>query len=116
MALGNQIPDKTLLNAVTCGARRDVYTTEGGYRHELRDYFVPFEQTALLCRMRYLPPFALFGAGHAAAENRLQDHLTDYTRLLGALAEGRLDLDRAESEQTLSDNLAELISDPEEGV
>ena len=111
---GRALEGKILLNAATCGARREVYTAEGGYRHELRDYFVPFEQTALLCRMRYLPPFALFGAGHAEDENRLQDHLTDYTRLLGALAEDRLDLDRAERELTLSDHLAGLISNPGE--
>ena len=111
---GRALEGKILLNAATCGARREVYTAEGGYRHELRDYFVPFEQTALLCRMRYLPPFALFGAGHAADEDRLENHLSDYGRLLGALAEGRLDLDRAEREPTLSDNLAALITGPGE--
>ena len=111
---GRALEGKILLNAVTCGARREVYTHGGGYRHELREYFAPFEQTALLCRMRYLPPFALFAAGHAADEDRLQEHLTDYGRLLAALAEGRIDIDRAERELTLSDDLDQLISAPQE--
>ena len=110
---GRALEGKILLNAATCGARREVYTATGGYRHELRDYFMPFEQTALLCRMRYLPPFALFGAGHAAEEERLQSHLSEYRELLTALAEGRLDLDRAERVLALSDGLAELISSPQ---
>jgi putative NADPH-quinone reductase len=108
---GRELEGKTLLNAVTCGARREVYSRDGGYSYELRDFFVPFEQTANLCRMRYLPPFALFAAGHAADEGRLLDHVSGYQRLLSALVEERLDLDRAERQLTLSDDLENLISD-----
>jgi putative NADPH-quinone reductase len=111
---GRALEGKVLLNAVTCGARREVYTRGGGYSYELRDFFTPFEQTALLCRMRYLPPFALFAAGHAAEEHRLQNHLANYGRLLRALVEGRFDIDRAEREKTVSDHLDELISAPGE--
>ena len=101
---------KVLLNAVSAGARREVYCRNGGYGHELREFFAPFEQTALLCRMRYLPPFVLFAAGHAVDEDRLEDHIADYRLLLSALVEGRLDLDRAERQDTLSDNLRDLMS------
>jgi putative NADPH-quinone reductase len=107
---------KVLLNAVTCGARREVYCREGGYSHELRDFLIPFEQTAKLCRMRYLPPFALFAAGHAAEEDRLEEHVEAYERLLRALVEGHLDLDRAEDGLTLSDELDELIATPQGSV
>lgn len=107
---GRALEGKVLLNAVTCGARREVYSQGGGYSYELKDFFAPFEQTAVLCRMRYLPPFALFAAGHAEEENRLQNHVEDYERLLGALARDRLDLDRAEKGLTLSDHLGDLIA------
>jgi len=106
---GDALQGKVLLNAVSCGARREVYSRGGGYDNELRGFFAPFEQTALLCRMRYLPPFALYAAGHAMEEDRLDGHVTDYRRLLSALAEDRIDLDRAEKENTLSDRLGELI-------
>jgi len=100
---------KILFNAVTAGARREVYSCDGGYSYELRDFFVPFEQTARLCRMRYLPPFALFAAGHAADEDRLGDHVRAYEALLKALVEDRLDLDRAETLKILSGNLDDLM-------
>jgi glutathione-regulated potassium-efflux system ancillary protein KefG len=112
---GRALEGKVLLNAVTCGARRDVYSRSGGYSHELREFFAPFEQTALLCRMRYLPPFALYAAGHAAGEGRLERHVDDYAALLGALVGNRLDLDRAERQETLSDHLHDLMS-PAAGV
>jgi putative NADPH-quinone reductase len=107
---GSALEAKVLFNAVTAGARRDVYSRDGGYSHELKDFFVPFEHTARLCRMRYLPPFALFAAGHAAEEDRLDGHVRDYTNLLEALVEGRVDLDRAEEQTTLSDRLDSLIT------
>ena len=107
---GTALDGKVLLNAVTCGARREVYCRDGGYGQELREFFAPFEQTALLCRMRYLPPFVLYAAGHAVDEDRLEDHTADYRVLLDALVGGRLDLDRAERQDTLSHHLRDLMS------
>jgi len=107
---GTALEGKVMFNAVTAGARREVYSRDGGTSYELKDFFVPFEQTARLCRMRYLPPFALYAAGHAADENRLGDHVHAYEALLKALVEDRLDLDRAEHLDALSDNLDELMA------
>lgn len=101
---------KVMLNAVSAGARREVYSRDGGYEYELRDFFTPFEQTAKLCQMRYLPPFALYAAGHAADEDKLDAHVRDYTTLLNALVQDRLDLHRAERRNTLSDRLGELVA------
>jgi putative NADPH-quinone reductase len=105
---------KVLLNAVTAGGHREIYSRDSGYRLELRDFFAPFEQTALLCRMRYLPPFVLFAAGYAADDGRLATHIEHYRRLLTALVQNRLDLDRAEKALTLSESLTEVISTPAE--
>ncbi len=113
-AEGRALEGKVLLNAVTCGARREVYSRGGGYSYELRDFFAPFEQTAVLCRMRYLPPFALFAAGHAADENRLQEHVADYERLLTAMVENRLDLEKAEKRLMLTGHLGDLIMESAE--
>ena len=106
---GTALEGKVLLNAVSAGARREVYCRNGGYGYELREFFAPFEQTAGLCRMRYLPPFVLYAAGHAVDEDRLEDHTADYRFLLSGLVEGRLDLDRAERQDTLSHNLRDLM-------
>lgn len=111
---GRALEGKTAFNVVTCGARREVYTREGAYRHELRELFAPFEQTFLLCRMQYLGPFAIFAAGHAVEEDRLEGHIAAYKQLLTALVEGRLDIPGAEKAKTLSDNLDTLIKKPAE--
>ena len=109
---GRALEGKLFFNAVTAGGRREAYTREGQNRFELRDLFTPFEQTVCLCRMQYLPPFALFGAGHAAEEGRLEPHAEDYQRLLQAAAEDRIDLARAEGVCALSDDLDTLLLEP----
>lgn len=106
---GVALAGKLAFNAVTAGARRDAYTPEGAHGAELRSLLVPFEKTVRLCRMRYLAPFGLFGAGRAVEEARLERHIQDYVRLLTALVEDRVDLARAEAASTLSDALDRLI-------
>jgi len=113
-AEGHALDGKVLINAVTAGAREDVYTRSGDYRMSLRQFFAPFEHTALLCRMRYLSPLALYAAGHAAEEDRLAEHVERYRRLLRALVEDRLDVRGAERAECLRTELDELIETPEE--
>ncbi len=106
---GDALHGKVLLNAVTAGAREDVYDNAGQYELSLRQYFAPFEHTAILCGMRYLSPFALYAAGHAAEEDRLNQHVERYRRLLAALVEERLDLAAAQRTDCLRADLEGLI-------
>lgn len=110
---GHALEGKTLVSAVTAGAREEVYAPDGSYELTLRQYFAPFEHTALLCRMRYLAPFALYAAGHAEEEGRLDAHLERYRKLLEALVEERLDLDAAARAKCLRSDLEGLVQEPE---
>lgn len=106
---GHALDGKVALNAVTCGATRDVYTAGGANEIELRALLAPFEKTFHLCRMRYLAPFALFGAALATEDGRLEAHARDYTALLTALVENRVDLDAAEAVLAMTDDLEPLL-------
>ena len=106
---GHALDGKILINAVTAGAREDVYSRSGRYELTLRQYFAPFEYTALLCRMRYLSPFALYAAGHAREEDRLEQHAERYRLLLRSLVEGTLDIDGAERAECLRTDLEGLV-------
>lgn len=107
---GHALDGKIALNVVTTGAQREAYTDEGSNGAELRALLMPFEKTFQLCRMRYLAPFALFGAGRAVEEDRLDRHVRNYEALLAALVEDRLDFDAAEAAYTLSDHFAALVA------
>jgi glutathione-regulated potassium-efflux system ancillary protein KefG len=115
-AAGHALDGKIMLNAVTCGAAQETYEPDGAYQNTLRQLFAPFEQTARLCGMRYLPPFALFGSGHAREQGRLEAHAHDYFRLIDALARDEIDLDRTLALQALPERLDGIINTRKESV
>lgn len=47
--------------AVTTGGSRESYAPHGFNRHTMEEFLLPFQQTALLCGMSYLPPFLVQG-------------------------------------------------------
>ena len=91
---GTALAGKLFFCAVTAGGPRSAYGAEGYNRFPLRVLLSPLEQTANLCGMIYLPPFALFGARHAAEGATLALHAARYRRLLEALRDDRLDPER----------------------
>ena len=98
--------------ALTAGGSGSAYCAEGYNHFSIRELLRPLEQTAILCGMTYLPPFALFGARTAVEEGRIAAHVADWTRLLGALRDDRLDLKRAVSLPRLNVDLDMIIRPP----
>ncbi len=99
---GIALRGKTMLQAVTTGGSAEVYCEAGRHGHTVRDFLLPYEQSARLCGMRYLAPFVVHSIGHLdnaalAARSR------DYARVLSALREGTLDLEAATAVRCLND-------------
>lgn len=100
---GDALHDKIYLHAVTAGSATAAYSAEGRNRFDLRALFAPFEQTALLCGMVYLPPFALFEATTEIEEASLNAHVSSYARLLRSLRDDSLDMDKAVVARSLTE-------------
>lgn len=81
---GEQLRGKWILNAVTSGGSREVYQEEGRNRYTLRQFLAPFDQTAWLCHMQYLPPFAVQGT-HRLSDAALEAAAAHYSDLLQRL-------------------------------
>ena len=60
-AEGRALEGKLALQAVTTGGGLESYRRAGTNRYTVREFLAPFEQSARLCRMRYLPPFVVHG-------------------------------------------------------
>lgn len=78
---GNALQGKKILNVVSAGGRREAYQSEGHNRFKLREFLTPFDQTATLCKMTYLPPFAIQGT-HRLTESTLKEETLLYQQLL----------------------------------
>lgn len=106
---GTALRGKVFFSSLSAGGPEAAYCSVGYNHFSIRDLLRPLEQTALLCGMVYLPPFALFGARTAVEEGRLADHVADWVRLLEALRDRRLDLDSARRFPRLNHDLNAVI-------
>jgi glutathione-regulated potassium-efflux system ancillary protein KefG len=76
---------KFVFTALSTGGSRESYTAGGSNRFTLREFLRPFDQTAALCGMRYLPPFAVQGT-HRLTEVQLAKQAALYRLLLTRLS------------------------------
>ncbi|MBN2106830.1 MAG: NAD(P)H-dependent oxidoreductase [Deltaproteobacteria bacterium] len=80
---GCSLEKKQLFIAVTTGGSREAYGADGFNRFALSELLRPLEQTACLCRMMYLPPFAVQGMASLT-----QEHLGRYALLYRLAIQG----------------------------
>ena len=99
---GNALVGKKSLNVLTAGGTREVYCSEGKNNYTIKEFLRPFEQTARLCGMEYLPPYAVMGT-HKLSEEQLTDHVSQYQQLIKSLQESDLDVPEGDSCQFLND-------------
>ncbi len=104
---GEALHGKTFLCAITAGGSESAYREQGYNHYTIRELLRPLEQTAVLCGMRYLPPFALFGARTALDEGRVSEHVAQWLTVLDKLRDGRLKPQQTDSFAQLQQYLAE---------
>ena len=69
---GDKLSGKIVFNAITTGGNAEAYCPDGHNCYTVPDFMRPFEQTARLCLMDYLPPFAVMGTHKMTQEQILQ--------------------------------------------
>ena len=84
---GGALANKLVFNSITSGGQRTAYSGEGYNRFTINELLVPFNQTAYLCKMIYLPPFAIHGT-HRITKEELTEASKEYRELLEILVEG----------------------------
>jgi len=68
---GVYLKNKYILNAITSGGTAETYGPDGKNRFTLKELLQPFEQTAKLCNMNYLPVFHV-GGTHRISHEKLK--------------------------------------------
>jgi len=71
---GTALQGKDLWLAVTTGSPEASYHPQSYHRYFFDAFLPPYEQTAALCGMRFLPPLLLHGA-HRASEEAVAAHV-----------------------------------------
>jgi glutathione-regulated potassium-efflux system ancillary protein KefF len=78
---GGSLHGKDLWLVATTGGSQESYRPDRHNRYFFDAFLPPYEQTAVMCGMRFLPPFVLHGA-HRASEAAVDAHAAMYARRL----------------------------------
>jgi glutathione-regulated potassium-efflux system ancillary protein KefF len=78
---GNALRGKDLWLVASTGGPESSYHPQGYNRYFFDAFLPPYEQTAALCGMRFLPPMILHGA-NSASESEVSQHVETFTQRL----------------------------------
>ncbi|HMU04730.1 MAG TPA: NAD(P)H-dependent oxidoreductase, partial [Saprospiraceae bacterium] len=73
-----------LMQTISAGGSQIAYSQEGGNKYPIRQYLRPFQQTANLCKMTYLPPFVVYDSNRADAE-KIKNIIIHYQKVINWL-------------------------------
>lgn len=110
---GDALLGKFFICACSAGGPDNAYANDGFNRFTLRELLRPLEQTANLCKMRYLPPFALYGSRTALEEGRLAEHEIRFSQLLNHLSDSDLSVFESEDDCTINQRLDDVVTQSE---
>ena len=84
---GTALHGKRLLSVLSAGGPAEAYTREGYNHFTVDELLTPFEQTARLCGMEYLPPLVVHNA-RALPDAEIARHAAAYRQRLELLRDG----------------------------
>lgn len=105
---GTALQGKLFLHVLSAGDR-STYLKEGDNPFSLHHLLSPFCATAKLCKMTWLPPFAVLGAHRGMKQEAVNSHAEDYRRLLIGLRDDRIDLEKALTYKHINSDLNQLF-------
>ncbi|MDZ7955339.1 NAD(P)H-dependent oxidoreductase [Nostoc sp. DedQUE09] len=106
---GTALYGKKLLSAITTGGSEQAYCREGYNYFSIQELLVPFEQTARLCGMEYLPPFLVHETHQLREQHQIAKHADDYRTAIIGLRDNTISWELLKQFKHLNQNLAEVI-------
>jgi len=98
---GTALKNKIIFNSITSGGAEEAYQKEGRNRFTLHEFLSPFNQTAHLCNLVYLPPFAVQGT-HRISNEELNFQAKNYRKMLELLSSEAVNIQDLQSLSTLN--------------
>lgn len=99
---GKELLGKKIFNCISSGGARESYHTEGFHGFTVHEFLRPFQRTATLCNMAYLPPFFVHGS-HRISDDDLKQHALKYSQVLMRFTNNDFDVDELMKLEYLND-------------
>lgn len=99
---GHALKGKMILNAITTGGDRKVYQVGGKNNFTINQLLAPFEQTANLCKITYLPPYVIHSAP-SLNDAELEVHSNKFCEAVIALRDNKFSTKEIKAKPYYSD-------------
>lgn len=109
---GKALTGKIFFQALTAGGDDSTYKKDGLNKYTINELTTPYQATARLCKMVWLPPFTVLGIHRGLPAKRINGYAEDYRRLLIALRDDTLDISSAHRHPYLNSDLDSLMKRP----
>ncbi len=86
---GDKLDGKIWVNALTAGGAQSSYAASGYNNFTVRELLAPLEQTARLCKMKFLDPFIIYGTLESHRKGELELEAERYRDFIASLREPR---------------------------
>ena len=102
---GNALKGKLFLQAITAGGDDSTYRKDGYNEFTIGELTSPYRATAKLCKMVWLPPFAVLGIHRGLPDEQVKTHAEDYRRAITALRDDHFGIEEVRQQKYLNSNL-----------
>ena len=99
---GTALKGKNIFNCISSGGPKEAYQPEGFHGYTVNEFLRPFERTAGLCNMNYLPPFFVHGS-HRIVDADLEAHGIAYHTIIKKLSQEKYQLEDIQKFDYLND-------------
>ncbi len=89
---GTALVEKYMMNAISTGASSEAYTKDGVHYYDVREFLRPFERTAALCGMNYIPPFVVHHSSELIKLEEISVYSDLYKKIIIALRDKYIDI------------------------
>ncbi|MDZ4879120.1 MAG: Glutathione-regulated potassium-efflux system ancillary protein KefG [Chroococcidiopsis cubana SAG 39.79] len=110
---GTALRGKKLLSAITTGGSEQAYCRQGHNYFTIRELLAPFEQTAHLCGMEYLPPFVIHGTHQLQETHQISRYVKDYQTVILMLRNHAIDWEHLLQHRHLNHYLEQALDTQE---
>lgn len=86
---GTALEGKLWVHALTTGGLETAYRPQGANRYSLKEFLAPLNQTAYLCGMPFIPPFAVYGSLQLDPEKDIPIVAQEYRRFIELLRDSQ---------------------------
>lgn len=108
----NVLEGKVFLQALTAGGDDATYQRDGFTECTIRELTSPYRAMAKLCKMEWLPPFAVLGIHRGLPAEQVDAHVRDYRSAVIALRDGVVDTRQAREFPYLNSDLQAILGRP----